>query len=128
VAIALAISQQFRDEYATDVCGESAGQGQYPYGNQRLPRDSLADQIPEKSAPSHARYGVGNELNTFRMDETVEQLKREIADLRLMLQTAIEHGDAVEHALQTEISERKRAESYLQAILSAVVKPIWKSC
>lgn len=54
------------------------------------------------------------------MDETVEQLKREIADLRLMLQTAIEHGDAVEHALQTEISERKRAESYLQAILSAV--------
>ncbi len=54
------------------------------------------------------------------MDNTVEQLKQEIADLRLMLQAAIEHGDAVEQALQSEISERKRAESSLQAILSAV--------
>ncbi len=54
------------------------------------------------------------------MSDTVEELKREIADLRLMLQAAVEHGDVVERILHNEISERKIAQSNLQSILSAV--------
>jgi len=54
------------------------------------------------------------------MDDTVAELKREIADLRLMLQAAVEHGDVVESILRDEISQRKIAQSNLQAILSAV--------
>jgi PAS domain S-box-containing protein len=54
------------------------------------------------------------------MDEAVEELKREIADLRLMLQAAVEHGDVMENILQNEINQRKLAQNNLQTILTAV--------
>jgi len=54
------------------------------------------------------------------MDDTVEDLRREIADLRLMLHAAVEHGDMVESILRNQISERKLAQNNLHAILSAV--------
>lgn len=67
------------------------------------------------------------EINRLRQD--IETLKRENNDLRIALATTAEHGDVIEEELQTindrlrtEVEERQRAQSLLQAFVSVVSK------
>ncbi len=64
-----------------------------------------------------------------RLRQEVERLQRRTNDLEIALQTTTEHGDLIEaqlhesnQRLQTEVAERKLAQSTLQEILETVSK------
>lgn len=65
----------------------------------------------------------------LKLLEQIEILNKELAllrktnqDLQIQLEMTIEHGDAVEDQLHSEIQERHRAEAALQSILEIVSK------
>jgi len=65
----------------------------------------------------------------LKLLEQIEVLNKELAllrktnqDLQIQLEMTIEHGDAVEDQLHSEIQERHRAEAALQSILEIVSK------
>lgn len=58
------------------------------------------------------------ELDQLR--ERVKALEAENQDLRFLWEGAVEHGDLMEAQLQSEVNERKLAQSTLQSILQAV--------
>jgi len=65
----------------------------------------------------------------LKLLEKIEILNKELAllrktnqDLQIQLEMTIEHGDAVEDQLHSEIQERHRAEAALQSILEIVSK------
>lgn len=58
----------------------------------------------------------------IRLNQEITRLQQVNQDLQIQLEMNIEHGDAVEEQLHTEIQERQRAETALQAILEIVSK------
>jgi PAS domain S-box-containing protein len=80
-----------------------------------------------EASPVESQQNYPSEIERLNLE--VERLQRMNCDLEIAVQTITEHGDAVEaelhqanQQLQTEIAERRLAQSTLQSILETVSK------
>jgi len=96
--------------------------------NQSESQEIRAEALPNSQANNQANNQLDHQLDhQLRLEiadlcQEVKRLQQANSDLKIVLETTIAHGDAVQKQLQAEVSERQKTEATLKSCLEIITR------